>query len=156
MTGGRNGFGAKLANIFSTKFVIETGDGSREYHQTFTDNMNSKEEPSIKSAKLKSGWTCVTFFPDLVKFGMTHLDDDIVAVMRKRAYDMAGILGKTVKVSFNGQKLPIKTFEDYVDLYLGKKNEGTARVHLKANDRWEIAVACTEGEFRQVSGGCLE
>ena len=26
VTGGRNGFGAKLANIFSTKFIIETAD----------------------------------------------------------------------------------------------------------------------------------
>ena len=26
VTGGRNGYGAKLANIFSKKFVIETGD----------------------------------------------------------------------------------------------------------------------------------
>jgi len=26
VTGGRNGFGAKLANIFSTKFTVETGD----------------------------------------------------------------------------------------------------------------------------------
>ena len=29
-TGGRNGFGAKLANIFSTQFVIETADGERK------------------------------------------------------------------------------------------------------------------------------
>lgn len=29
-TGGRNGFGAKLANIFSTEFVIETADGERQ------------------------------------------------------------------------------------------------------------------------------
>ena len=28
-TGGRNGYGAKLANIFSTEFVIETADGAR-------------------------------------------------------------------------------------------------------------------------------
>ena len=28
VTGGRNGFGAKLANIFSTEFVIETGDAA--------------------------------------------------------------------------------------------------------------------------------
>lgn len=26
VTGGRNGFGAKLANIFSKRFVIETAD----------------------------------------------------------------------------------------------------------------------------------
>ena len=29
VTGGRNGYGAKLANIFSTEFVVETCDGSR-------------------------------------------------------------------------------------------------------------------------------
>lgn len=28
VTGGRNGYGAKLANIFSTKFVIHTADSS--------------------------------------------------------------------------------------------------------------------------------
>lgn len=28
-TGGRNGFGAKLANIYSTEFIIETADGER-------------------------------------------------------------------------------------------------------------------------------
>jgi hypothetical protein len=28
-TGGRNGYGAKLANIFSTEFTIETADGAR-------------------------------------------------------------------------------------------------------------------------------
>ena len=28
-TGGRNGYGAKLANIFSTEFTIETADGRR-------------------------------------------------------------------------------------------------------------------------------
>jgi DNA topoisomerase-2 len=26
VTGGRNGYGAKLCNIFSTEFVVETGD----------------------------------------------------------------------------------------------------------------------------------
>lgn len=29
VTGGRNGFGAKLANIFSTEFIVETADSKR-------------------------------------------------------------------------------------------------------------------------------
>lgn len=29
VTGGRNGYGAKLTNIFSTEFVVETCDGQR-------------------------------------------------------------------------------------------------------------------------------
>ncbi len=41
-TGGRNGYGAKLANIFSTEFTVETADGlrtGRKYKQTFSSNM---------------------------------------------------------------------------------------------------------------------
>lgn len=36
-TGGRNGYGAKLANIFSVEFIIETADGRRgkRYKQVF-------------------------------------------------------------------------------------------------------------------------
>ena len=30
VTGGRNGFGAKLANIFSTQFIIETADSKHK------------------------------------------------------------------------------------------------------------------------------
>jgi len=31
VTGGRNGFGAKLANIFSTKFILETCNKDKVY-----------------------------------------------------------------------------------------------------------------------------
>ena len=42
VTGGRNGYGAKLANIFSTHFCVETADGTRlrRFTQTFSDNMS--------------------------------------------------------------------------------------------------------------------
>lgn len=41
VTGGRNGFGAKLANIFSSKFILETANtkNNKHYTQTFRDNM---------------------------------------------------------------------------------------------------------------------
>ena len=43
-TGGRNGFGAKLANIFSTEFIIETADPKRgkTYKQVFKNSMQEK------------------------------------------------------------------------------------------------------------------
>lgn len=40
----------------------------------------------------------ITFKPDLSRFGMTHLEEGSVALLRKRVYDMAGVLGKHVKV----------------------------------------------------------
>ncbi|KAG1667003.1 hypothetical protein FOA52_014315 [Chlamydomonas sp. UWO 241] len=47
VTGGRNGYGAKLANIFSTEFTVETCDGTRckRYKQIFRNNMSVKDKP---------------------------------------------------------------------------------------------------------------
>lgn len=43
-TGGRNGYGAKLTNIFSTEFVIQTADGKRQrkYKQVIKCNFNDR------------------------------------------------------------------------------------------------------------------
>ena len=49
-------------------------------------------------------FTKVTFKPDLAKFKMTHLSADMVALMTRRAYDMAGCT-KGVSVYLNGKKL---------------------------------------------------
>lgn len=60
--------------------------------------MTDKGEPKITACKASEDWTSITFKPDLAKFGMQCLEADTVALMRKRVYDMAGILGKTCKV----------------------------------------------------------
>lgn len=54
VTGGRNGYGAKLANIFSTQFTIETCDGTRlkRYKQVFHDNMSRKDVPKVEAKAL--------------------------------------------------------------------------------------------------------
>ena len=51
--------------------------------------MQVKEKPEIVASKEKS-FTCISFKPDLAKFGMTKLDDDIVSLLTKRVYDIAG------------------------------------------------------------------
>lgn len=67
--------------------------------QVFRNNMTVKEEPKITACKSVDNWTSITFKPDLAKFGMTHLESDTVQLMHKRAYDLAGVLGKTCKVT---------------------------------------------------------
>ncbi|KAG9456462.1 hypothetical protein H6P81_000970 [Aristolochia fimbriata] len=156
-TGGRNGYGAKLTNIFSTEFIIQTADGKRgrKYKQVYANNMGNKSEPVITKCKENENWTKVTFKPDLTKFSMTHLEADVVALMRKRVVDLAGTLGKTVKVELNGQRVPVKTFQDYVNLYLKSANksreEELTRIVEKVNDRWEVCVSLSDGHFQQVS-----
>jgi DNA gyrase/topoisomerase IV subunit B len=95
VTGGRNGYGAKLANIFSRSFIIETADSAsgKKYTQRFFDNMSRREDPVIEPYAGKD-YTVVTFQPDLARFSMESLDEDIVGLLSKRVYDMAGVLGK--------------------------------------------------------------
>lgn len=155
VTGGRNGYGAKLANIFSKKFVVETCDGKRKrrYKQVFKQNMTTKGAPQINDCKATENWTCISFQPDLDRFGMEGLEEDTVALMRKRVYDMAGILGKGVKVYYNGARIPVKDFQSYIDLYLGPKSgEGAVpRIYEKVSDRWEVCIAASDGQPNQVS-----
>ncbi|GAB4817907.1 hypothetical protein N2152v2_004953 [Parachlorella kessleri] len=153
VTGGRNGYGAKLANIFSKNFTVETCDGKRKlrYKQVFSKNMSQKGEPVIAPCSSDDNWTSISFQPDLARFGMESLEEDSVALMRKRVYDMAGILGKGVKVYLNGKKVPVKSFQDYVDLYLGPKDTGVPRVYERINDRWEVCISTTDGQLNQVS-----
>ena len=153
--GGRNGYGAKLCNIFSTKFTIETSskkDG-KQFRQTWQDNMAIAGDIKITDAA-KEDFTRVTFYPDLAKFNMEKLDQDIVALMSRRAYDIAGT-AKGVRVYLNGQRLPIKGFKDYVDQYLkGKTDEVGNPLTCQfesCGPRWEIAVALSEKGFQQVS-----
>jgi DNA topoisomerase-2 len=71
-----------------------------------------------------------------------------MALMRKRVCDVAGSIGKNTKVYLNGEKLPIKGFQDYVNLYLVGK-DASQRCYEKVNDRWEVAIALSEGQFQQ-------
>lgn len=87
VTGGRNGYGAKLANIFSRSFEVETVDNKKKkkYTQRFTNNMTEREEPTIEGKCKEDSYTQIKFEPDLQRFGMSALDDEIVNLMRKRA-----------------------------------------------------------------------
>ncbi len=44
----------------------------------------------------------------------------------------------------------MKTFQEYVDLYLGPKDTGAPRVYEKFSDRWEVCISTTDGQFDQV------
>jgi DNA topoisomerase-2 len=60
--------------------------------------MSSQSAPEI-TKHTGASYTCITFEPDLKRFGMQRLDNDIVQLMKKRVYDLAGTLPK-VKVLF--------------------------------------------------------
>ena len=163
-TGGRNGYGAKLANIFSTEFIVETADSERglKFKQTFRNNMGTKSTPEVTKYN-GTDFTSITFKPDLGRFKMDFMDDDIVALLSKRAYDIQATMiskGPKLQVVLNGVRVEPKSFESYVAIHNGLEEPIAFE---KINDRWEIGVGVSDGSFTQVSyvnsicttkGGC--
>lgn len=162
LTGGRNGYGAKLTNIYSTEFIVETTDvKGKKYKQVFRNNMADKDKPKITSSK--DEFTCITFKPDLKRFGMDRIDEDTASLLKKRVYDMAGTVSD-IKVFLNGERLRVKNFKSYCEMYLSSAQAEAADasggaavtkqslIHEIINDRWEVGFALSDtGNFQQVS-----
>ena len=152
IVGGKNGFGFKLVLIWSVWGQVETIDHVRglKYTQEFSDNLNIIHPPVIKKCKRKP-YTKVSFKPDYKRLGLEGLTPDMLSLFRRRVHDIAAVTDKKVKVRYNGDLVPVKHFQQYVDLYIGSKSD-TTRIYEEANERWEYAVCMApKEEFTQVS-----
>lgn len=141
---GQNGIGSKAVNIFSKKFIVETADGKKKYKQEFLDNLNKICKPVI--SKSKSNYTKITYFPDFERFNLTKNTLEIQQIMFKRACDISAYC-PNVKVYFNDKLIKIKSFVDYVKLYIGDDVE---YFYEKLNDDWDICVTKSD-EFKNIS-----
>jgi len=154
IVGGKNGFGFKLVLIWSTYGYIETVDHVRglKYTQEFKNNLDEIGKPSITKCKSKP-YTKIVFKPDYARLGLgaSNLTPDTIALLRKRVFDVAAITDKSIKVKYNSIPIPVKNFQQYVDMYIGEKDD-VKRVYEEAGPRWEYAVALSPThEFIQVS-----
>ena len=152
IVGGKNGFGVKLVFIWSEWGMVETVDHTRKlkYTQYFRDNLTEIEKPTIKKCTTKP-YTKIVFKPDYKRFGLAGLGPDMTSLFKRRVYDIAAVTPKAIKVKFNGQVIGVKTFPQYVDLYLGSDKTAAPRVH-EEHPRWEYVVAMSPtDEFYQVS-----
>lgn len=146
-TGGLNGLGAKLVNVFSTEFVIETSHSGKKYTQKFECNMSKKSKPVITDTK-KGNYTKISFKPDYARFGITEMSHDTLCILTKRVYDICAITPKSVSVQLNGKKLNVKDFSDYISMYIGDKKT-VPRIICEQN-RWQVAFS-PSNEFKCVS-----
>jgi len=146
-TGGRNGYGAKLANIFSKQFIIEVVDAKRnkKFVQKWSENMSVVGEPKITNltAKTVKSSVKVTFYPDVEKFKMKDMDNDHFSLFHRRCVDIAGVTHGKLKVYFNDAKIDSNTFKSYVELYYPNEE-----IFYDLDERW--SVGCL---YKQDSGG---
>jgi DNA topoisomerase-2 len=152
IVGGKNGFGFKLVLIWSSYGRIETVDHIRgyKYIQEYKDNLDEICKPSITKCKTKP-YTKITFKPDYARLGIDGLTPDMIALLKKRVYDISAVTDKTIKVKYNTELVPVKCFEQYISMYIGEKSVAP-RVYEADGERWEYAVALTPtSEFVQIS-----
>jgi len=156
IVGGKNGFGFKLVLIWSSYGYIETVDHIRglKYTQEFKNNLNETCAPKITKSKAKP-YTKIVFKPDYARFGLSGITENMFALLKKRTFDVAAITdhsAKKIKVHFNDGLVPVKNFQQYIDLYIGAKDKGGGRVYESHDERWEYAVAMSPNhEFMAVS-----
>ena len=104
--GGKNGYGAKIVNIFSTKFQVESVDYKKQKKCSvvYYDNKSRKDKIKISNYKSKP-YTKITYTPDYKRFKSKGLTDDMIKIMKKRAYDLTCCTDKSVTVYFNDENL---------------------------------------------------
>ena len=142
VTGGRNGYGAKLANIFSKKFWVVISDGKKVYRQTWHDNMSRCEPPIIETG-VNPVSVSIGMIPDWPRFGGIG---DFKKVAEKRAWDAAMWCSKA-KIIFNSKLLEVKNLQEYAQMHLG--DAPIAKMHT---ENFDIVVGHSKsGGFQQCS-----
>jgi len=161
VVGGKNGFGAKLTNIYSRRFTVRTCDSARRflYEQTFSDNMAVIGKPVLaRTTAAAKPFTEVTSEPDLIRFYPELATDasaelkipaEMLDVLRTRVVDMAALAaayGVSVFLSESDEEgalasaVPISSFEAYARLFA---EPGVPVFYERCGPRWEIAAVLT-------------
>ena len=137
--GGTNGLGAKLTNIYSTEFIVETIDAeaNKKFYQKFTNNMYNKEKAKVTSSNGKKSYTKITFVPDFEKFGIDGLSKNIISLFKKRVYDIA--MTSNAKVYYNDKLISANSFSKYVELYFPEGSEHKKVIDI-SDENWKVCV----------------
>lgn len=144
IVGGRNGLGAKLTNIFSSKFVIHIVNGvsKKTYTQVFKNNMAEIGKPKIVSNRTTRSSTQITFWPDWQRFDFEDKDSffksDTFSYIQKRVWDASAMTRKTIKVFMDDVQIQTKTFKDYFKLLVGCTDP-----IFHQQERWEVVLSPT-------------
>jgi DNA topoisomerase-2 len=140
---GTNGVGSTITNIYSKEFSISTCDGKNIFSQIFSDNMRKRTKPKIKASTRSH--TEISYTPDLDKFGLSEIDESHMLLLEKRVLDIAACNPK-LKISFNNKPVVIKSFEEYIKLYIQD-----CFYETKKDGSWSVGIGLSQNGFQQVS-----
>ena len=123
---GTNGVGGSLVNLMSTHYEITSADGAKQYHRSWSNNMEINND--LKISKTSEHFTEIKFLLDYNRFDENipnYITDDFLAIIEKRCIDAAAAnIGLTTIFEYlDGDNVirhsewVFKTFEEYIELY---------------------------------------
>ena len=138
---GRNGFGAKLVNIFSNEFNIDVGDNIRKkrYRQTWRDHMEVREDPIIESYKGPS-YVEVSYLMDFKRFGYTEnkYPAEVFALFGRLALEMS--MNCKVPLVINDAKYDVVDIQNFCKYIFPEEALSTSIVHIEKDDPMYIEI----------------
>lgn len=146
---GTNGVGAFATNCFSKYFEVTTINKQSKVEVVWENNGHLKStNRSTEPKHLKSTGTKVKFIPDLERFGMSEISEDVVKAIETRLRCLGYIYPK-IKFSLNGKELgKPKNITDWLEV-----NEDPYVVHKTDNyEVYVIARSKTLPNFSFVNG----
>ncbi len=158
IVGGKNGYGAKLASVFSNRFTVLVRSPKQQqmYKQVWEKNMSVCHKPSITKDKATKGFVEVVYEPDLARFRGVAVNEndcheDMKAVFHTRAIEIASCVGKDVRVDYNGVEIKTDSFDKFIKLFL-KEDALKSFAFEKCGPRWEIGAVPTKYLFSDDAG----
>ena len=152
-TGGKNGLGAKLTSVYSSKFEIHIKYGNVTYDQIVENNCRNIHKPTIKGKNASAETVIpptdqsitITFYPDFahLKIRDDKISNDNMKVLFKRCHDLSHL---PIDITINETPIPRLTWDEYVRSFNISESLTTYE-----NDRWKVAFGVSKDKFRQIS-----
>lgn len=146
--GGRNGIGCKITTIFSTYFKINIIHKGKRYLQIIENNDKIINPPTITNGIKAKDSVSVTFKPDLKRFNLTNITEDIKKLLFKRVHDLSYL---PIKLFINDNQLPQMDWDSFVSSY-GFTNLYTYKTNDKINNNliWRVSFGAND-KFKAIS-----
>lgn len=121
---GTNGVGSSIANIFSSKFIIETADGKKRWSRSWSANMSVlNDDLEVVKCTNKEHFTATTMYLDFKQFNNNKLDKEFARIILTRCIN-AAVANKGLIVSYKDDcytneevTFSFSALKDYIKLY---------------------------------------
>jgi DNA gyrase/topoisomerase IV subunit B len=149
--GGINGLGAKIANIHSNLFIVETVSKKQKYIQVFKNRLAVIEKPIITPCN-ESEYTLIKFEPAYVELGyVSNFDNlklDIDNWLRLRMHQTATYLGDKVDVFYNNDKCTTTNITLFSKLFT---NDNIISNSCKSTNGYSLHIAVIPEKVKRKS-----